>query len=116
LGKHISHVELTPKGELTLQSKGAFRLKNGITSLFRTTEINHPRNWKWVGPFLWLTMYYDHQFEAVDSQHTRLTWVVGADGFGVAVFGRLFAAIYNRNLNQAIPHLIAEMKALNVRP
>jgi hypothetical protein len=43
------------------------------------------------------------------------TWFVGAEGFGVAVFGRLFAAIYNRNPDLAIPHLIDETKALNVR-
>jgi len=24
---------------------------NGIKSQFRATEINRPRNWKWVGPF-----------------------------------------------------------------
>ena len=110
--KHINHVELTPKSQLTLQSKGAFRLKNGIKSQFLMTEINPLRNWKWVGPFLWLTVHYDHQFEEVDSQHTKLTWIVDAEGFGVSVFGRLFAFIYNGNLNQAIPHLIDEMKAL----
>ena len=76
------------------------------------TEITPLRNWKWVGPFFWLTVHYDHQFEDVDSQHTKLTWVVDAEGLGVSVFGRLFAIIYNGNLNRAIPHLIEEMKAL----
>jgi carbon monoxide dehydrogenase subunit G len=113
---HIKHVELAPKGELTLRSKGSFHLKNGITSQFRMTEIKPPHSWTWGGPFLWLTVHYDHLFEAVDGHHTRLTWVVGAEGFGVAVFGRLFAAIYNRNLDRAIPHLIDEIKAPNVRP
>ena len=63
--KHINHVELTPKGELTLQSKGTFHLRNGFKSQFRMTEINPSRNWKWVGPFLWLMVHYDHQFEEV---------------------------------------------------
>ena len=111
--KHIKHVALTPDGQLTHQSKGTFHLKNGIKSQFRMTEINSPRNWKWVGPFLWLTVHYDHQFEEVDSQHTKLTWVVDVEGFGVSVFGRLFAAIYNGNLDKAIPHLINEMAALD---
>ena len=110
--KHFKHVELTPKGQLTPESKGTFHLKNGIKSEFRMIEINHPRNWKWVGPFLWLTVHYDHLFEEVDSQRTKLTWVVDAEGFGVSVFGRLFATIYNGNLNQAIPRLIDEINAL----
>jgi hypothetical protein len=35
-------------------------------------------------------------------------------GFGAAVVGRIFAAIYNTNLNRAVPRLIAEMNALPV--
>lgn len=77
------------------------------------TEYNPHDNWKWVGPFLWLTVYYDHRFEATDSQHTNLTWTVSAEGFGEFIFGRLFAAIYNLNLNKAIPNLISEMSTLS---
>lgn len=58
-------------------------------------------------------LYYDHQFEEVDTEHTKLTWVVEAEGFGVSIFGRLFAAIYNGNLNRAIPNLITEMNTLD---
>jgi hypothetical protein len=82
--KHIRHVELTPKGELTPSSKGRFHLANGIKSEFRMTELNPRRNWKWVGPFLWLMVHYDHQFEAIDKQHTKMTWIVGVEGFGAA--------------------------------
>ena len=77
------------------------------------TEINPPRNWKWVGTFLWLVVHYDHRFERMDEQRTKLTWIVSADGIGVSVLGRLFAAIYNSNLDKAIPCLISEMNALN---
>ena len=110
--KHIKSVELIPPGELTSNSKGIIRLANGIKSQFQMTEWNPPRNWKWVGPFLWLTVHYDHQFEAMDSAHTKLTWTVGAEGIGVSILGRLFAVIYNANLSKAIPSLIAEMKQL----
>lgn len=110
--KHIKFVTLAPKGELTLQSKGAFHLANGIKSEFRMAELNPPRNWKWVGPVLWLMIHYDHQFEAIDRQRTKLIWIVSAEGFGASIFGKFFAAIYGRNLNRAIPNLIAEMKRL----
>lgn len=113
--KHIAQVELTPKGALALNSKGVFHLRNGIQSQFQMTELDPMRNWQWVGPFLWLTVYYDHQFESIGPQQTNLTWVVGATGFSVALFGRLFALLYNRNLDQAIPRLVAEMKHTDFR-
>ncbi len=74
-------------------------------------EFNPERNWKWVGTFLWLTVHYDHRFEALDDRRTRLTWVVAAEGLGVSVLGRVFAAIYNGNLSRAIPRLMAELNA-----
>jgi Polyketide cyclase / dehydrase and lipid transport len=110
--KHIKRVTLIPPGELTATSSGTFYLSNGIQSTFRMAEYNPPHNWQWIGPFLWLSVSYDHQFEALDSHHTKLTWRVGAEGLGEFVFGRLFAAIYNLNLSKAIPHLIAEMRML----
>jgi len=111
--KHIKCVELNPKGELTPNTVGSFRLAGGVKSDFKMVEVNALRNWKWVGPFLWLVVNYDHRFESVDERRTKLTWLVSADGFGVSVFGRLFAGIYNRNLDKAIPRLISEMNGLN---
>jgi Polyketide cyclase / dehydrase and lipid transport len=111
--KHIKRVELMPAGELGPKSKGVIHLSNGIKSEFTMTEFNPYRNWKWVGPFLWLTIYYDHIFEPLDPRRTRLIWIVEAEGFGVSILGRLFAKIYNRNLDKAIPLLISEINARN---
>jgi hypothetical protein len=110
--RHIKHVELNPKGELMLSTVGSFHLANGMKSDFKMTEINPSRNWKWVGLFLWLVVHYDHRFERMDERRTKLTWLVSAEGFGVSVLGRVFAAIYNSNLDKAIPRLINEMNAL----
>ena len=74
------------------------------------TEINPYHNWKWVGPFLWLTVHYDHRFESVSSNETRVRFVLDASGFSVGFFGRLFAMIYRRNLERAIPLLIQSME------
>jgi hypothetical protein len=111
--KHIKQVELNPKGPLTLSTVGRFQLANGIKSDFKMTELNPFRNWKWIGPVLWLVVHYDHRFESVSAERTKLTWLVSADGFAVSVLGRLFATIYNRNLDKAIPRLISEMNALD---
>lgn len=91
-------------------TSGEIRLKNGIRSTFRMTELREGRSWKWSGPFLWLRVDYDHQFRELDPSRTELTFLVEATGFAVGVFGRLFAAIYARNLDRAIPRLIRTLE------
>ncbi len=76
--KHIRRIELFPDGEITQGSSGTtIHLKNGMKSTFRMTEFNPGCNWKWIGPFLWLTVHYDHRFEPIDDAHTKLLWIVG---------------------------------------
>ena len=55
-------------------------------------------------------VYYDHWFAAVDDR-TRLTWIVWAEGPGAGTLGRLFGAIYARNLDRAIPNVQAELRS-----
>ena len=107
--KHIRTIEVEPVGELRLGSKGRIRLRNGIQSEFHVVEFNPYSNWKWVGSFLWLTVHYDHRFEPDGVGRTKLTWVVAAEGIGVSVVGRLFAKVYSRSIERAIPHLAVEM-------
>ncbi len=68
--------------------------------MFRMMEFNPCRNWKWAGPFLWLTIHYDHRFESLSSHQTKLRFVLAAYGFGVGFLARLFAKIYRRNLKR----------------
>jgi len=109
--QHIKSARLKPRGELSSTSQGVFILAGGVRSSFRMTEWDPPRRWVWVGSFLWLTVEYVHSFEPVDPEHTRLIWTVNAKGFGISTLGRLFARIYNSNLNRAIPLLIAELES-----
>ena len=112
--KHIEQVEVQPPGELGPQSTGRLHLTNGLKPVFRMTEFNPHRNWKWVGGFLWLTVYYDHLFDELNPTQTRLTWVIEAKGLGASVLGRLFANIYSKSLDRAIPLLVEEMNASSV--
>lgn len=109
--RHIRAVHLEPKGRLTRTTIGRFHLSNGVRSEFKVTEYRPPLGWKWQGPFLWLSVSYDHQFEAIGADQTRMIWTVAAEGFGTSVLGRVFAVIYNRNLDKAIPRLQAELAA-----
>ncbi len=108
--KHIERVEVRPQGELGPDSEGVIHLANGMKSTFRMIEFNPYRNWKWFGPFLWLTIHYDHRFESVNDHQTKMRFVLEASGPGVGSLGRLFARLYSRNLEKAIPRLIKKME------
>ena len=112
--KHIKEVEVQPPGDLGPESTGRMRLTNGLKPTWTVTEFNPYSNWKWVGGFLWLTVYYDHHFEELNPMQTKLTFVVEAKGFGVSVLGRLFAKVYSKNMDRAIALLIQEMNASRV--
>ena len=108
--RHIRRIDLQPQGLLGLESKGTIRLTNGVRSTFQMAELNPGKNWQWVGPFLWITIHYDHRFKRLGSEESEIVFVLDGEGFGVGVFGRLFAAIYARNLDRAIPNLIEELE------
>ncbi len=108
--RHIRRIEMNPRGPLTAKSEGTIRLTSGISSTFNVEELNAGRSWKWAGPFLWLTVHYDHQLREVDITQTEVAFILDGEGLGVGIFGRLFAAIYARNLDRAIPRLITEIE------
>jgi carbon monoxide dehydrogenase subunit G len=108
--KHIRRVTLDPPGALTAHSAGAFRLAGGARSTFRMEEYDPPRRWQWVGRFLTANVHYDHRFEPEEDGRTRLVWTVTAEGLGEGSLGRVFGAIYARNLDKAIPNLQRELR------
>jgi hypothetical protein len=109
--RHIRRIDVQPPGELGPTSTGRLHLTNGIKPVFAVTEFQPFQNWKWVGGFLWLTVYYDHRFEELNSARCKITFLIEATGFGAWLFGRLFATIYRRSLDRAIPLLVQEMNA-----
>ena len=113
--KHIKQVEMQPPGELGLGSTGHMVLMNGLKPAWKVTEFVPYRNWKWIGGFLWLTVYYDHRFEALSPTQTKITFELEAKGFGTSVLGRLFAKIYSKTLDRAIALLVQEMNASRVQ-
>jgi hypothetical protein len=108
--RHIRRIELRPPGALQAGSEGTIQLSNGIRSTFRMTELSPEVRWKWSGPFLWITVHYDHLFARTAPAETEIGFVLDGEGFGVGIFGRVFAAIYALNLDRAIPNLVAEME------
>ena len=101
---------LTPPGALTPQSAGRIHLTNGVRSTFRMEELAPGVSWKWAGPFLWITVHYDHRFRSLGPRETEVTFSLDGEGLGAGLLGRIFAAIYARNLDRAIPRLVRELE------
>jgi hypothetical protein len=57
-------------------------------------------------PVLGMAVHYHHRFEPQASDRTRLTWIVEGEGWTTLLVGRLFARVYENNLDRAIPRLI----------
>ena len=110
--RHIKDVKLSPSGDISHNSVGILRLTNGIESEFRVTEFQLHQNWKWIGPFLWMRMEYDHRFEPLGYDKTKFTWIIEGEGIGASTIGRVFAWQYKRNLDKAIPLLQHEISSL----
>ena len=108
--RHIRRIDLTPPGQLRANSEGVIHLTNGVRSTFRMEKINPYINWQWAGPFLWLTVHYDHRFTRIDGHESQIAFIIDVEGAGAAVFGRIFAAIYSINLRRAIPRLVQELE------
>jgi len=108
---HIASARLEPPGPLGPASSGTFVLKPGIPTRFAMTDWEPPRRWRWRGGFLWLDVLYDHRFEPREGGGTRLVLEVEASGPGIATIGRVFAAVYARNLDRALPRLALVLDA-----
>jgi len=107
--RHIERVELHPPGPLTAATTGRFHLRTGLKPAFSMVELVAPEHWMWSGKVGPLTVEYDHRLEAVSTGQTKIRFIVSAKGFGVWLFGPLFAAVYGRDLDRAIENLVREI-------
>src|SRR4051794_20332562 len=71
---HIMQIELQPPGQLEPQSTGVIHLTNAMKPSFGVREFNPPRNWIWVGRFLWLAVIV---VLARARQRGRCQWTPG---------------------------------------
>ena len=105
---HLRRVTVTPPGLVGPHSTGRLSFRPVGQSDFRVSSYAEGAGWEWVGKVLWLTIRYDHRCVA-DGAQTRMTWTVSEDGDGRSVLGRVFAAVYARLVDRAIPRLQAHL-------
>ena len=111
--KHIKNVTVEPPGELSPLTGAVFHIAFGMKARFAVTEFVPKSHWKWISKILGVTVHYDHRFEPINHDRTKMQFIIEAKdlGFGKFVLGKLYAAIYSKNLDKAIPNLVAEINA-----
>jgi hypothetical protein len=102
---HILSVEVSPPGELGPTSNGAFRIKGLGRNTFRMSAWEPPNRWVWVGGVPGVRISYDHRFTASGHTATRLEWLVELRGPLAFLVRPIFARVYGRNVDRAIPRL-----------
>ncbi|CAN5900951.1 hypothetical protein BH23ACT10_BH23ACT10_38540 [soil metagenome] len=102
---HISAATVTPSGPLGPSSAGVLDIRGFGRNTFRMSAWEPSERWEWTGGLPGVRIVYDHQFHAVDDATTTLTWVVTVDGPLAWLVRPVFARVYGRNLDKAIPQL-----------
>jgi hypothetical protein len=104
---HLRSVQVTPPGPVGPGSRATLRLRNRTRASVRVTEFEDGRRFRWEGSFLWMGLGYDHLVRTDAAGRVSITFIVEGAGVGVDTIGPLFASIYARNLDRAIPRLQA---------
>jgi hypothetical protein len=109
--RHLRSVQVAPPGPVGPGSSATLKLTNHTTATVRVTEFQDGRRFRWEGSFLWLGLGYDHLVTTDETGRVTITFTVDAAGPGVNMLGPLFAGIYARNLDRAIPRLQALLRS-----
>jgi hypothetical protein len=115
--RHLRSVRVIPPGPVGPGSSATLRLRNRTRARVRVTEFEDGRRFRWEGSFLWLGLGYDHLVTTDNTGRVHITFTVDGAGVGANTIGPLFASIYARQLDRAIPQLQTLLRAPDrVRP
>lgn len=101
---HITAVTLSD-GPLGPSSRGVLKIRRLGKNAFAMSAWEPPRRWEWTGGLPGVRIVYDHRFAASEAGAATLTWVVSLHGPLTGVVAPVFARIYGRNLDRALPSL-----------
>src|SRR5829696_3592209 len=109
--RHLRSVQVAPPGPVGPGSSATLKLTNHTRATVRVTEFEDGRRFRWEGSFLWMDLGYDHVVTTDDTGRVTITFTVEGAGVGVNTIGPLFATIYARQLDRAIPRLQALLRS-----
>ncbi len=99
---HIRSLTVEPPGPLGPSSSGTLVVKTFGRNTFTVTAWEPGRRWNWTSRLPGVRVDYDHRFESFEGG-TRCDWIVTLAGPLAFLVRPVFAAIYGRNVDRAIP-------------
>jgi hypothetical protein len=105
---HIAASRTVPSGPVGADTSGTFRFRPLGRSRFAMTAFDPPRSWTWSGRALGVMIDYEHRFEPVTDDVTRLVWVVRSRG-RAGPRARAFGSVYARLVDRAWPRFQASV-------
>src|SRR4029453_4148016 len=109
--RHLASVQVTPPGPGGPASSATLRLTNRTTASMRVTDSQDGGRFGWGGAVLGRGLGYAHLVTPDEAGRVQITFTVEGAGVGVTTIGRLFAGVYARNLDRAIPRLQALLRS-----
>ena len=106
---HIRRAALEPPGPAGPTTSGVFWFRPTTRARFRMTNWEPGVCWTWTGRATGVLIDYAHLFEAVSANVTRLRWTVSVRRTGVRA--RIFATVYGRLVDRAMPGFVAWAEA-----
>lgn len=109
--EHITRMEPTPPGDLRDSTHVLLHMRAGPRNEMKVTEYDPPNRWVWEGRSFGVTTRFEHRFEGVGDNATRiwfLGWMNGPLSFiGAPIFRRMMHGY----LVKALPKLKLEIEA-----
>ena len=108
---HIRRMEPTPPGDLTASTQVLLHMSAGPRNNMIVTEYDPPNRWVWEGRSFGVTTLFEHKFEEIDQNRTRIWFLASMSGPLALLVGPIFGRMMHRYLSRALPKLKSQMEA-----
>ncbi len=109
---HIRAMDPEPPGELTESTAVVLDMRAGPKVRMVVTEYDPPHSWVWEGHSFGTTTRFEHRFEQVADERTRIWFLAWMDGPMAGLAAWAFGKVMHRNLSVALPRLKSEMEEM----
>ncbi len=108
---HIKSMDPTPPGDLTGSTSVVLHMRSGPRTTMTVTEYDPPHRWVWEGRSFMTVTRFEHRFERIGDNQTRIWFLAWVTGPLARPLGWMFGRMMRRSLSLALPRLKAEIES-----
>lgn len=97
-------------GAVTASTEVVLLMHAGPMARMVVTGHDPPRSWAWEGDSPGVTTMFEHRFDEIDEDRTRISFLAWMDGLLAPVYAPVVGAVMHRNLARTLPRLKAEIE------